>query len=648
MATDQDKPLLAYVNGPFQYWLLEPPGLNTPIVKHYTAIVSSNVKLLANYNRTRSIVDEAVCVLQQYNRMVSIPIATQCNRLMKHTEALAVYLAYFQSISAVIVPKLHYSMKCLYYHRPPREIEGKEMLSLIAVATKSVAHATSQSAYYSKKADDAMAEIVKIMKQEDCEEVHPSMEALSQVIKCISAFWQAISVLYNELNSLSCQISSIASHKISIAAEDFEMLKEQVIRFSAMWTAVGKVCSIYFNADELLYDLKHHAHNAVPRLLINPDNFYEFAVSLDNHFQDIYFRLISEDYEMQKEVVIYNTWMHPKVNTSGLQCIQTAQEAMELIQQGKGKEADAILANIKHQSRALLAVTHLIANRLENLEAYAVHQQELLMKEIEKLEIEEKEKSCEINNLDIKIATEKSRISQYMLLHKNAEMRYKDALEKQQAAEKKIKKISKWWRSPQKQQDFNITGFVQSWIKGDIKSNASIATEEAAKIDEYLTKKKQAEKVVIDSKQQKASLENEKIHLRSHIDKFKQQKDERFKMFTEMKQCTAYLKQTIFFWNDFIVAAEHGQTRTEKLEKLVTKANEKVNSAKVLQSRGTKSASKTFIDAWETISDMAQEAHQRDIVYTFKCAICHIEQTGLPMPVDKMDVVCNTCAKIYI
>ena len=633
-----DKPFLVRVNGQFPYWLLEPPGLNTPIVKHYTAIASSNVKFLANYNKIRSIVDEAICILQQYNRIISIPIATQCNRLMKHTEALAVYLSCFQSISAVIVPKLHYSMKCFYDYHPPREIEGKETLFNIKQVTKSVACVTSQNASYSKKAEDAMAEII-----EHSEELHPSMRVLNQAIKCMSAFWQTLSMLYNELDGLSCQICSIASFKIVLG--DLEKLKKQVICFSAIWIAVGKVCSIYFNTNQLICELKYHAHNVILKL---PSSFDELANSLDSHFQDVYSKLLSENYEMQKEVVIYSTWMNPKVNTTGQQCIQTAQDAMELIQQGKGKEADTILAKAKHQCRVLLAVTHLIANRLENLEAYAEYQQELLMKEIEKLETEEKEKSCEIHNLDIKIAKEQSRISQYMLLQKNAEICYKDALEKQQAAEKKVKKISKWWRSPQKQQDFSITGFIQSWIKGNIEANTSIATEEAAKIDEYLKKEKQAEKVVIDSKKQKASLENEQIHLRSHIVKFKEQKEERFKMFTEMKRCTAYLKETTFFWKDFIVAAEHGQNRTEKLEKLVMKANEKVNSAKILQSRGTELASKTFIDAWETISDMAQEAHQRDIVYTFKCAICHIEQTGLPMPVDKMDVVCNTCAKIYI
>lgn len=642
VCSNEDKPFLVKVDGLFPYWFLQPPGQHTPIVKHYTKILSSNVEIVANYNKVQFVVDEAVCILQQYSKMRGIPIATQCNRLMKHVEALSVYLANFQSISTAIVPKLHYCMKCFYDYRPPREIEGKEQLLFIALVAKTVARVAMQNASFSKKAEDVMARIIETTR-DHTEEPHPSIEALNQVVQCMSNFWQILSTHSSNLKDIALQINSVASLKIVL--RDFEILKEQAIRFSAIWIALGKVCSIYFNTDELPYDLKNRAYNAVPA---SSADFNEFATSLDNHFQDIYSKLLSEDYHIQKEVVIYSTWIHPIVNTNGLECIQIAQEAMELIQQGNGKEADVVLIKTKHQSKGLLAVSHLIARRLENLQEYAKHQQELLMIEIDKLETEETKKVSEINDLEIKITKEQSKLSQYKQLQKKAEVIYKYALEMKRAAEEKVKKMSKWWWTPVKYQEFSINSFIQNWETEQVKANKLIVTEEAAKIDEYLGKQKEAENVSTDARKTKANLENEQAHLRSHIDKFKQQKDERFKMLLEMKKCTAYLIDTTFFWNEFAAAAEHGQNRTEKLQKLVMKANEKMNSAKILQSRGSKSFSKSFIDAWETINNMAQEIPQRDIIYNFKCAVCHIEQIGLPMPVDKMDVVCNTCAKQYI
>ena len=636
-----EKPFLVCVDGPFPYWLLDPPEPSTPIVKHYTSLLCQNVEYLANYNGIRSTVDEAINALQQYNRMMSIPIATQCNRLMKHTEALAAYLANFRSISAVIVPKLHYSMKCFYYDRPPRKQEGEEQLSQITLVTKSVANAASQNACLSKKAEKVAVEIIETMrkKQESC----LAIEALHQAIQIMSSFWRTLSEHCEEMRDLSCQIESRASPKI--AAEDFETLKKQAICFSARWKAISKTCNMYFNNSNFSHELKCRSES----LISLPMNFDELASSLDAHFEDLYFKLLKEDYEMQEEVAIYSTWMKPKINADGVQCHRTAEEAIEQIKQGNGKEAEPKLERIKHQSKGLIAVTHLIAKRLESLQKYLKCQQELLMKKIEKLEEEEKQKLAEISDLKKKIDKELGNICECKKLQDSAEINYQHALEKQQAAEKKIKKMSKWWWIPVKhQQDFSINSYIQQWMAAHVENNKQIVTEEAAKINKYREKQRQIENSIMNARKQKASLENYQDKLHSHIEKSKQQEEERFKMFSEMKQCTGDLIETTFYWNEVIVAAEHAHDRTVKFENLVRKANEKINPAKALQSRGSQSFSRTFIDAWTIINDIVQEAPQRDVVFDFECTLCTKECKGLPMPVDDVDIVCNTCAKKYI
>ena len=675
MNLEEQKPFLVTFKGSiFGYWLFDPPDDGSPLVKKSfkNLLESCDLLFLADTFNLRSIVDEAICVIQEHEKSQQIQVGSQCNRLMKHIEASAVYLVNYRDVAKAIVPKIHLAMKWLFDVRPPRELGALELLTLIADIAVLVSGTADTRFYHIKKSADVVAEVLRIVLEKNKESGHSSqllspyiqsflasagissdfksplvginesediraVRIFSEMISKSVIFWEKIAEHFQMLKRLAKEIKASAT-ATDMTPEQFDVLKQKVIQTSAGWIAVKKVSCHYIEhisrSDTQLHRIAEKWHPVMS------DDFKDFAISVSAHFQDIECFLMTNDYDMQNEVAIYSTWVQPKINVSGSQCLETADEVSKLVSLGKVKEASRKLIEVKQQSKRLSTVTEIYIRRLEALEIYARYQQEKLMKKMEQLQIEEAQKRQDIQKLEKEMASRRSEVEHYEYLKSKAEENRRVAEEKKRYAEKRRDEVKKWWWVP-------VYGQILC-IREVIEDNASVIRNEERKVNEYEGEKSSLENKIQNTEAQISSKRNEVAKLSSKIRDLNDESERRIKTLQEMMEATAILKKTVYYWNEFMSATDHAATRSNAFQKLVKRASEKKDPSRVLNSGGSQTAMKTFEDAFATVERLLNEEWQHLILYDFVCELCHVQYSGLPMPVDNDTVVCHTCAHKFI
>ena len=673
MNVEEQKPFLVTFKGSnFGYWLLVPPDDGSPLVKKSfkNLLESCDLLFLADTFNLRSIVDKAICVIQKHEKSQKIRVGSQCNRLMKHIQASAVYLVNYRDVATAIVSKIHLAMKWLFDVRPPREVGALELLTLIADIAVSVSGTADTRFYHIKKSADVVAEGLRIVLQKKKESGHSSqllspyiqsflasagissdvkspvvgidelediraVRIFSEMISKSVIFWEKIAEHFQMLKRLAEEIKALAT-ATDMIPEQFDVLKQKVIQASAGWIAVKKVCCHY---------IKHisdtHLHRIAEKCLpVISDDFKDFAISVCAHFQDIECFLMTNDYDMQNEVAIYSTWVQPKINVSGSQCLETADEVSKLVSLGKVKEASRKLIEVKQQSKRLSTVTEIYIRRLEALEKYARYQQEKLMKKMEQLQIEEAQKRQDIQRLKEEMASRQRQVEHYEELKSKAEENRRVAEEKKRYAEKRRDEVKTWWWVP-------VYGQILC-IREVIEDNASVIRNEERKVNEYEGEKSSLETKIQNTEAQISSKRNEVAYLSSKIRELNDESERRIKTLQEMMEATAMLKKTVYYWNEFMSATDHAATRSNAFQKIVKRASEKEDPSRVLNSGGSQTAMKNFEEAFATVERLLKEEWHHLILYDFVCELCHVQHSSLPMPVDNDTVVCHTCANKFI
>ena len=130
---DEQKPFLVKSG----CWLLDPPHDSSRIVQRHMSNLVIPTTELADFQELKLAV-EATLAMLDYQTSENVNISSQCNRLMKHFQSSAIYLACYEDIATVFVKSIHQAMAWLFDCRPPREIAAEELLAAVSDISRMV------------------------------------------------------------------------------------------------------------------------------------------------------------------------------------------------------------------------------------------------------------------------------------------------------------------------------------------------------------------------------------------------------------------------------------------------------------------------------------------------------------------------------
>ena len=358
------------------YWLLDLPDDGSPIVKYYTKILAESCDLgLANFDCLNSIVKKTVSVIKNCSKTDAIRLGSQCNRLTKYIEATAVYLCNFKGIAMHVAEELRDAMKHLYSDQPPRDVEAEIMLNDGANIASIVLQATKRQLDLITKLSSVTVEGFTAFLKAENAELNPSCtltilngahtrSADAQTLASFNEAVQKLFVLWNKLaerlRTVSTMTNEIKENIPQVEDEGFNEFKEKVIKISANWIAVRKMCLKYIDH---MYPpkFKKDAEGTIPQ---------DFD-TLNTHFNDIEVLLLAEsdcDLEMESSIRIYSSWVQPKLDITVYQCSELAEGAKELVSCFDSTNASKKLVEIKQQSKHVAIMITIYVNRLDIIE----------------------------------------------------------------------------------------------------------------------------------------------------------------------------------------------------------------------------------------------------------------------------------------
>ncbi len=359
------------------YWLLDQPLSNSRIVQRHIQNLVLPTAEFADFVELKHLVDGTMVMLDD-DIKAHICIGSQCNRLIKHFETSAIYLANYKGIAASLIENLHQAMKWLFSVRPPRELAAKELLDVIAKVSAIVYKSAKYIFSSIKKVKNVLcsmstvAAISSIFDSEfDTREFH--FEILENV-NSLLAFWEKLTCQFKLLLDLSKEINPVTAVTgiVSKNGLEFEEFKERVIEASSGWIAVKSICQTH---NQLLSPDAHLFIETKCNLNTSSISI-AFIHDVRVHFEEINATLMIENYELMKDTVpIYSTWVQPKLNVGMDKCLEQAFEALEL-----RSNASNQFLEVKKQCQQITATTKMYVQRLRVLEEYAECQQKILVK----------------------------------------------------------------------------------------------------------------------------------------------------------------------------------------------------------------------------------------------------------------------------
>ena len=349
---------------------------------------------------------------------------------------------------------------------------------------------------------------------------------------------------------------------------------------------------------------------------------------------------MTDDKSIQKEVVIYSSWVKPKLSTSVSECFQMVEEVTKLADLGKVREASKKLMQVNQCSKNVATVTDVYIQRLEALGEYGIYQQELLMLKMKQLEDRKQQKLNEIRAKERRVAEKRTLIADCEMEKEKAQRKQEEAEHERSEAEDRLDEVKTWWWVP-------IYGQILV-VRELIEDNSSVIRDQERKIDECQNKKSDLQGKIGHIENDIANITQEVRNISFDIDKLKDESERRIKNLQEMKEATATLKRSVHGWNEFVSATEHGINRAGALHKSFRKASLRDDPKKALSSRGMKTTMKGFEEAYKTAEAILEKQWQYLVMYEYTCEVCQTTKSGLPMPVDKNTVVCTECAGKFI
>uniref|UniRef100_A0A1X7VPW8 Uncharacterized protein n=1 Tax=Amphimedon queenslandica TaxID=400682 RepID=A0A1X7VPW8_AMPQE len=633
------------------YWLLDLPDDSSPIVKKYTKNLERFCDLaLADSACVRTIITRSVSVIQTCSKRDAIRLGSQCNRLTKYIEATEIYLFLFKDIAIKMAKKLQYTMECLYDCRPPRNTEAKLLLQSITGLSEVMLEATNMQLLLVTK----MAKITNdgfttfLQSENTLPEAYCTLANFSkndqrlaepddaETLAILNDAAHRLFVLWDEiakwLRAIVSMTGDINGSTPQVQDKNFDEFKVKVIKISASWIALSKMCFKYINhikPQEFLTSIEA----AFPMQSID-----DIISNLSTHFHDIEAYLLSysdRDLRLEDSIQVYGSWVQPKIDTTVYRCSELAIEAKELLSSFDTVKASKNLVEIEQQSKHVAIMVMIYLKRLQVIEAYAECQQENIMKRRHKLESEVKDKEEKQNELESELAKARQQHNHYDTRKKDLQNKKKELEKHKKDCEASLRKLKK-------------TSLKYLYTKSIIivLGKQVQVSKDNIKLNESSYKKS---RVYVKNKESQIQRLRKGVKILSQeLEKLRQECDYGIERLQEMKKATADLKKSIFLWDEFLANVEHGEKRAVKALRLVQTANKSKNKERVLGSRGMQTALENFTDAFTTVEHLFTKQWQYVIVYDYTCDMCERPKNGLPLPVDKNTVVCCDCAQTFV
>lgn len=294
----------------------------------------------------------------------------------------------------------------------------------------------------------------------------------------------------------------------------------------------------------------------------------------------------------------------------GQACIQAAKGAYDLIYTEKDtKKAVECLSVLKQDAKLLQKAAE------ESKKEGAAEEREL-EKEIDRLTKEKDSYDMTVSRLNKERKDEEYKLSQQRQTLSNAESDLRDAQSLLADAESELR------RAKEKEKVAMaaavtagvLVGLVTFGIGGAAVAGAAAAGitalvhEIEGKVDKARDKIgsrkndiSRAQSAISSSQQTLSNIERKISDYNGRIANTERQMKEVHEKISENKPTLAVHRQALELWELFAQASENAAETTERLEKIIQKANEK-QDLKIITSNGTVKIAKSVVEAWEEIS----------------------------------------------
>ena len=342
-------------------------------------------------------------------------------------------------------------------------------------------------------------------------------------------------------------------------------------------------------------------------------------------------------------------------------CVDAANEALELIQQGRLEEASRLLRNVKADGEELAEQAQTLVKRLEPVEKHYKEKEEQIKHEIRELGRQVEELKGMKRNYEAEVTNKRALLNDCNRQVRDAKNNLDRA--RRRKLEEEIKRGSPTTVGAVVGGLLGLTvgvsvgGSVGAAVGvaagGIIFGNATTAagsTGISAVMQEYAEWMVRRRKE--DCETRKRSLREYEVkvsnvqgnigRLETEIQQQEQRRLSCHEEADEVKQAMTFMMEATYFWQLFTDAAQHGASRTDLLQKVVNKAKI-IEGLNVSKCKGIQTTATSFVKAWACIVNMIMEGGSKNIFQIeFECFRCNRNNKALPR-VQGSALMCNGC-----
>ena len=329
-------------------------------------------------------------------------------------------------------------------------------------------------------------------------------------------------------------------------------------------------------------------------------------------------------------------------------CVDAANNAHELIQQGRLEEASQLLRNVKADGEALEEQSQTLVKRLEPVEKHYKEKEEQIKRKIGDLGRQEEELKRTKGNYEAELTSKRALLN--------------DCNRQFQDAKNDLDRAKRRKREEEKHRNSGTTigalvgGFLgfavggpagavfgaavggtgtNRVMQGDVDSAERAVRRHQEDCDASNRSLRECEAKV-------SNVQGNIGRLEAEIRQQEQRRLSCHEEADEVKQVLAFMMEATYFWQLFTDAARHGASRTDLLQKVMNKAK-LIEGLDISKCKGIQTTVMSFAKAWACIKNMIMEGGSRYVFQIeFECSRCNRSNKALPH-VQGSAFVCNSC-----
>ena len=330
---------------------------------------------------------------------------------------------------------------------------------------------------------------------------------------------------------------------------------------------------------------------------------------------------------------------HHSLVKKGKDCVAVAKNALDDIGSGRKEMALEKFSALQRDGSYLADAAEQLAERLEAVEKYYQRKDAEVLREIGDLGKTESE-------LKRQKGEEASRLAANQKVLKDNQNRLSSEEDRLQDAEQKLRDAKKGG-----EKNVRVGAIVGAVAFGLVGAAAGAGI--GAIINAFSNEEKDAQDAVnrcrndLDSARSAVNASRRRIsdvesQIRSLAERIEHMKQLRLlsqQKLDKIRPFIVLVKKSVHFWLLFKQISEHGVDRTALLQKIVTRAAEKGDDYRALQSRSSQHIADTFIEVWE---EMECGGPNDILLIEYRCSRCGVQCTALPY-VDGSEFICMDC-----